>query len=337
MTRKVFLAAVSAGLVAAAGIWAFRAGRSSPGAEPDTESLVRRAWVDSKLVALEGDQEIQVEDGRVLRAHVLTSRQGDLRIEYRSAPLAGITVWETPTRTYRYSPRSQRLTVTERLASPTEDAGRELQLIRNYAVHRSGEEEVAGRTAIRVDLRPRSGKGTWKQIWIDRETAVILRSDAQTARGRIVRSTRFTQVRYLPAGSEPDAAAFMPGPALMKQLVRDSGSAIERLDLPELNRRAGFAVRLPAQLPRGYTLSGAYETSCPCRTPHSAARLEFTDGLNTLSLFQCGSPRCTSAENCFAAGGEAPQAVRAERDGIYFLAVGDLPRAELDQLIRSAK
>lgn len=337
MTRTASWLLVAVVLFAAAGIWILRATRVTAAQHRTIEEMVRRGWTESRLVALEGVQDIQVEQGKPLRAKILTSRTGGLRIEYLSEPLKGVTLWENAERTYRYHPGESRLTVEKRTVSPDEEAGREVQFLRNYTIRQVGMEQVAGRATVVADLRPRSGKGGWKRVWLDRETAVILRSDAHDSEGEVLRSTRFVSVRYLTPSEEPGDAAFAPPEELRRRHETASESDSQRLAPAELGRRAGFRVRVPSWLPRGYTLTGAYETPCPCSTPHPAVRLEFSDGLNTLSLFECGSPRCRSTRNCFADDNAAPIAVRAEQGGVYYLAVGDLSRADLDRLIRSAR
>lgn len=319
------------------GLWAHRL-RQVEAAGSGAAALIQRAWQAEGSVALEGRQRITVPGagGRAVEveAMVLTSGAGQKRIEYLTAPLRGVTIWESGERTYRYSPAERRVTVSPAREPQAARSEREAQLLRNYRVRPGGREVVAGQQVSVVELRPKSGSDRWKRYSVDPLTSVILASEERQGRAGVLWSTRFTQVTYL--DEEPPAERFVPPAELLERFgAARAGEGSSRFTPERLSRLVGFRLRLPATLPRGYALEGAYQVACACGERHQAARLEYRDGLNTMSLFQCAHPRCGGSPRCF--GTRGADAVHAERDGVSYLAVGDLRPEELRRVLRSMK
>jgi outer membrane lipoprotein-sorting protein len=336
MGRKTPWLVLAVAVLVAAGFWLYRNVRAD-GLPPPNE-VVRRAWTDGRHVALEGRQVTRMPgvEGEI-EAEVLTSRDGQLRIEYLTEPLKGVTVWENGERTYRYNPARKRLSVARKRGSDEDAERQEELLLENYETRLAGTGSVAGRPTLVVDLRPKSGRGHWKRIWVDRETWVILASTDFAEGEKVRRSLRLTRVNYLPPGSEPGPERFRPPQDLIERYgTARPGDTSSRFDAEALSDLVGFELREPKWLPKGYTFHGAYQTPCGCNQRHQAARLEYSDGLNTISLFQCRHPRCTSAENCFGSGDPSSQAFQYQRGTESYLAIGDAPPEDLERIVRSA-
>jgi len=332
---------LAAALCALAGVclWYYRVAAST--GPKSAAKIVQEAWGPGRLVALEGEQIIRMPGASgqpvEVQARVLTSRQGLLRIEYLTAPLKGVTIWDDGERTYRYNPDARRLTVSQKRSTAADEAAQELQLLQNYTMRIVGEDVVAGQDALGVELRPKSASDRWKRVWIDRDRSVILVSEDLNRKGQVLRSTRYTQVRYLPPDQEPQPERFRPPENLIRQFATARpGDSSSRFTPAQLVKLVGFPIREPKWLPPGYRLEGAYQTPCGCDPHHQAVRLEYRDGLNAISFFQCGHPTCRSNTNCFAPDGNARMAVPYEQNGVSYLAVGDVPRADLERLIHSA-
>jgi outer membrane lipoprotein-sorting protein len=338
-TTPWILAAVC--LVGGGGLWIYRARRSEAHAPPPGPALVERAWLEGRRVALRGHQEISMTDARdrpvTVAADVLYSRDGRMRIDYLSEPLEGVKVWESGDRTYRYNPRRKRLSVALRQGSPDEQARAELALLqKNYTAEVTGAEPIAGRPAWVVSLLPRTATDRWKRLWIDQQTGVVLRNEDLQGKSGFVRRTTFTQVELLSPEAELPAEEFRPPQSLVERYAEAvAGDASSRFeDTAALGRLVGFPLRRPAALPAGYVFEGAYQIPCICGRNHQAVRMEYSDGLNRVSLFQAGHPECTATRGGFAGG--SPLAEQLTREGVYYWAVGALPRPELRKLIRSA-
>jgi hypothetical protein len=337
MARSTPWLVAAACALAGAGVWAYRVNRTEAAGPPSQAAqLVRKAWTAGRKVRLEGKQQVRTPDadGKTVQvlAQVLTDSHGHMRIDYLTPPLQGVTVWEDETRTYRYNPHLKRLSVADR-----HDGGEapELQLLQNYDARITGSETVAARPALVIELRPRSQQGPWKRVSIDRQTGVVLASEDLSG-NQVVSSTRFTQIVYPP--QDPPETKFRPSDELMSLYATPSpDEATPNKDVKQLAQQVGFPIREPKWLPTGYKFKAGFKTSCSCGVRHNAVRLQYTDGLNTINLFECAHPKCPQTENCFTRS-ETPKLAAADRkDGVSYLAVGDAPKPQLSRLIKSAE
>jgi hypothetical protein len=336
MERTTPWLALALGVLAAGGLWFYRAGHPAGATGADARAMVERAWTSESRVAFSGEQTIRMSGIEApVRARVLQAADGSKRIDYLTPPLTGVQVWESKTRTYRFNPKLKRLTVSRRRTSLEDVQQQERQLLANYTARIIGTEEVADRPVTVVELRSRSHTDRVKRVWIDPKTYVILGSE--DANGpNLLRRTKFTRIAYLAPGAEPKPSELLPS----EELVRKYGTALvgdtsARFEPAQLSKLVGFPVHAPKTLPEGYTFQGAYQMPCLCGGRHQAARLEFSDGLNTVSLFECGHPEC-DADRTRLKRPVSPLAVRLSKDSYYYLAVGDAPRADLEKIVQSA-
>src|SRR4029078_7187727 len=96
---------------------------------------------------------------------------------------------------------------------------------------------------------------------------------------------------------EPEAS-FHPPLSYLNRVT--SNPATEGVPLPrqEIARRVGFEVLLPRYVPPGYRLTGSFVNRDKCACGDEAARSEYSDGLSTISVFQCGHP-CQKGGSCW--------------------------------------
>jgi hypothetical protein len=332
MERKAPWLALVVAVLAAGGFWLYR--KVEAQSTPPAAAIVRNAWTVGRQAPLEGRMVVRLSGGEgEIEADIVTSDDGQFRFEYLTEPLKGVTVWQNGERTYRYNPQLKRLTVAHKRG------GGDLEelVLENYDSRIAGYAKVAGRPTVAVDLHPKSGRGHWKRIWVDRERWVILADTDFDGDGEVRRSKKFTAVSYARPGAGPGPDAFRPPQDLLRRYgAAQKGDTSSRFEVKALSNLIGFEIREPKWLPKGYAFHGAYQTPCGCGERHQAARLEYSDGLNTISLFECRHPRCASEENCFASGDPAPQAFRYRRGTESYLAIGDAPEADLQRIVRSA-
>jgi hypothetical protein len=323
--------------VVGVGMWHYRARQVSASTPRDPEEIIRHAWRFDHRVPLRGQQEVRMLGihGRLLTFHAaVLAAAGNIRIEYATPPLQGVTVWETDDTTYRYNPGLKRLTVTHRKRSSPEQ--RVQLLLKNYTLELAGHARVAGRNAVVIDIRPRTGT-RWEKVWVDPQTWTILASEDRQGKGEVLRSTRYTEIQYLKGEEQPSPAAFAPPEELVRKYgVTGSSDSSRRYSPDRLSRLIGFRIREPRWLPAGFQLKGAYKTRCSCSLHQEAARIEYSDGLKTLTLFECEEPKNSHGRNCFAAEGEARMAVQDIHGGVCYLALGTLPRDQMKRMIDSA-
>jgi outer membrane lipoprotein-sorting protein len=334
------IAAVCAVIGGASWAWRKQETRADNGA-PAGSAIVANAWGPGRKVALRGRQLIKFSDpgadGKMVSvaAQVLYSQDGKMRIEYLSPPLEGAKVWESGDRTYRYNPHLKRLSVALRRKSPEDQAREELALLEtNYTAKVVDREKIANHPTWVVELRPRDPSERWKRLWIDQKTWVVLQSE-DLQKQRPFRRTTFTAVEYLEPTTPVGTDEFQPPQDLVQRYGRAlPGDTSDRFqDLEALGRLVGFKIHAPKRLPKGYVLEGAYQIPCICGLKHQAVRLEYSDGLNRLSLFEAGHPECKAPSGTHKSGGLA---ANHTENGVYYWAFGDLPNDELNRILKSA-
>lgn len=322
-------------VLAAGGLWFYRASHPSGAVGGDARQIVQEAWTNGRRVPLSGEQLTSVSGAKEpLKARVLYSRTGSMRIEYQSEPLKGVTIWENSGRTYRFNPRLKRLTVAQRRSTPEDRERQERQLLENYTPKIVGSAIIADRKATVIELRSKNHADRFKRVWIDPQTSVVLGSEDLEGRN-LLRSTKFTHVDYLPSGKEPAETEFQPSEELVaKYGTARPGDTSTKFAPEQLSKFVGFPVRQPTSVPQGYVLQGAYQIPCLCGKRHQAARLEYSDGLNTVSLFECGHPECIAAVTR-PKKARSPLAFSLIKGHFYYLAVGDAPREDMEKIVRS--
>jgi hypothetical protein len=320
-------------------VWKYRADARREAGEEQARALVIRAWTSGQFVPLHGLQTIQMAGSAVphpmrLQAQVLTSRDGCTRIRYLSPPLTGVTIWEDEQHTYRYNPRRKRLTIAARSTSPEERKREPTHLLESYAPRVVKQDTVAGHAATVVELRPRRGTGHWRRLWIDPTNGVILRDEQRAGQEKPERATEYTSVTYLPSDQNPSPEEFQPPAALVRAYgVARPGDTSSRFEPDQLSRLLGFTVQVPKWLPAGYTLRGAYQTPRSNDPHHQAARLLFSDGLSTITVLECG--HAPDQPSCFANDGKSGLSVHHEAKDHSYLAIGDVPRSDLERVVKS--
>lgn len=312
-------------------VWTLRVRGVEARDEQQAVDLVRRAYGQGSQVPLRGEQELILPgpDRQKIEvtASVVTDGEGRMRIEYLDEPLKGVTIWEDAGLTYRFNPAQKRLTVAQ--TRKTEGEG-EL-LLENYTSEVVGRTRVAERPAVLVLLR-KAGSERTKRLTIDSATYVILATQ-DSLEGRLLRSSQYRRIEYL--SQAPSVSEFRPPEALIKRYATARvGDSSSRFSPEQLSSVLGWRIRLPEWLPPGFTLEGVYQAPCSCPERHQAARLEFSDGLSAVTLFQCGS-RCESGTNCFGPALKNRMAVGRMAGGLSLLAVGDLPEETLQQILDS--
>jgi negative regulator of sigma E activity len=253
-----------------------------------------------------------------------------MRMVFLTPPLKGVTVLDDGRRVVRLDPQRSTVAVAATPLAPEHEARRRTLLEENYRAVLTGEERVAGRPAYRVELRPRHPGNPWKRLWIDQESALLLASEDYDGAGQRTRSSRVESVEFR---AEP-LGAVRPSAALIDHAQFARAAETEVKPPSEISKAVGFKVLRPGYLPPGYELESAhvYACQCGCRVP--AARLQYVDGLNAISVLQCGE-RCRH-EGVFGPRG-LPQgtAIRVLAGDNTIVVVGEIVRDELITMARS--
>lgn len=135
---------------------------------------------------------------------------------------------------------------------------------RNYRVVVAGLDEVAGRRAAVVEARrPRTGTVA-ARMWLDTETALVLRLEVFDSTGATVRASGFIAIKLDPPVAEEPALRTTP----------DEPAAVERA------RTAGWTI--PAKLPHALHLYDLRTLPSPAG---EIVQASYSDGLSTVSVF----------------------------------------------------
>jgi negative regulator of sigma E activity len=346
MTRVVW--ALGIGLLAVAGgAWLWM--REARGG--DAMPLVGRAFLAQKRVNHVARQSTTVYTGKepvttAVQVTVLSRGDGErtlpgdgtgapdgrtlMRMVFLTPPLKGVTVLDDGRRVVRLDPKSATVAVAATPLSPEHEARRRQLLEQNYRALLTGEEPVAGRAAYRVELKPRHPGNPWKRLWIDKESALLLASEDYDGAGRRTRESRVQSVEFR---AEPEGAV-RPSSALINHAQFAKAAETEIKPASKISQAVGFKVLQPRVLPPGYELESAhvYACQCGCRVP--AARLQYVDGLNAISVLECGS-RCRHEGVVGPRGLPQGTAVRVLAGDNTIVVVGEIVRAELEAMARS--
>lgn len=274
---------------------------------------------------------------RISTQSIVRHKNSVERIEYISGPARGTIIVARNGETSTYKPDSGQLIVA--LGSGKDLTDLDL-LIRNYHVSLSGRDTVAGRTADIVELIPRYSGNPSKKLWIDREKGIILRSEDRTASGKIRSTMEFTSIDFL--GSISDAAFEHPANA-ESTLVKLAGE--RKLSRAELGKSVGISVTSPTYLPRGYILDSMRTYSCGCDCGHKAAHLRYTNGLNSISVFETPADgscnhkgcriHCSPSGRCEVRDVCQARIATTRSNGRSIIVVADLSEKEITKLVRS--
>ncbi|HOP80763.1 MAG TPA: sigma-E factor regulatory protein RseB domain-containing protein [Armatimonadota bacterium] len=239
------------------------------------------------------------------------------RIEYTSGPLKG------------------KIVATRRKTGDVSDATLDLML-ENYSAKLTGRDNVAGRDVNVVELTPKHKGNPSKRLWIDSETGLVLRSEDYSFDGSLRTKTVFTKVSY----SRQDNQAKGNTDVLPVQFVK-------KMDKPDVEKAVGVKVSMPEYVPAGYVLDGISVHSCECSCSHKAAHIRYTNGINSISIFEtpdshtCGALDCGSL--CPKDGGceirNACQArvALASSGGKNVIVVTDMPEQEIARITNSIR
>ena len=267
---------------------------------------------------------------RLLRGRVRETRQmvkhagpGRTRMEYLSPPnLSGETILIVGGRFFHYKPSPENK-ILEGVAPPGElaERARELQQrLRRGAIQARvvGNEQVAGREASIVEIRPVRPVAPYLKFWIDSSTGVRLKYQSLDASGRVASETYFTRVDYQPdftaTDFQPSSLPNVPHePLLPKKPPLATVSAAQA--------QAPYTIREPS-VPEGFRLNGVWVV--PGGNRRHTTILRYTDGVNSFALFQ--SP--AGGNRPIRAGGRLPRfrngVAQWTANGMGYILIGNL-------------
>jgi outer membrane lipoprotein-sorting protein len=331
LTRAVAIAAVL--ILVATGVYAAPAAALAPAIAPTR--ILQTALEAPRLVDYEGTKVISaLRGGRIETITVAEShkRPDAIRLEYLSPEdLAGRLIVDNGSVAWHYEPR-----LNMAFEGPTLEGGglsRDLtMLLRNYRVTTLGIEDVIGRQAYVIALDPIK-PGVQRQLWVDRATGTVLRSEERDPRRGIILSTYFSRISFSLNLPEAYFQFRLPAGARRFTMFTTEGGSVSPA---ALQARVRFPVLIPPVLPEGYTFRGGALSRFGSL---ESVYLRYSNGGNLISFFEApaGSIGWPQAGQRIQVGGQPARLVDLgyfrvliwEQRGLRVTAVGTVPTETL--------
>ncbi|MEN6373051.1 MAG: MucB/RseB C-terminal domain-containing protein [Armatimonadota bacterium] len=280
--------------------------------------LLKKSEAAEQNISYRGLKFADINIGRrVIRAHfkIVHKKPNCTRTEYfRPSELAGIVVIEKNEDYWRFLPSQGHWQHNKWELAPQ----RINLALRNYKVTQAGRDVVAGRQAHVIKLTPRKRGNPSETVWIDTVYHLVLKNELKNSSGTTISVSAFRQIIFEP-GNITDAAFAVP------KNVRTPHNPVTDL---------GFTVVKPKYMPKGYSF--VQTTSVPVGNDVYAAHLMYTNGINTISVFErkAGGKNSGDWKSGF---GSIANMVHFSHGQVTFTIIGDIAKRELQRIADSLK
>ncbi|MCP1675907.1 sigma-E factor negative regulatory protein RseB [Natronocella acetinitrilica] len=296
----------------------------------------------SGLVAADGDAREQIE--RMSAAAASTSFHGVLIYGYggHTEPLEIVRLLESGPRERLYTLRGAQREVFRqedhvRWVLPDQgvvliEQGRESRrrftditasqldaLASYYELAVIGEDRVADRPAIVLELKPRDEYRYGYRLWLDDETGMLLASECRTADGEVIEHFMFVELNMNP-----------PPEAILPRLS-DDGLEVVEAPSPSIHDEAGQWEA--SEVPAGFQLLSHGKRSRR-GGGEPVEHLLYGDGFGAVSIY------IAEGEDMDFHGHSGKGATRmagANRDGYHITVVGEVPSATIEMVLSGVR
>jgi negative regulator of sigma E activity len=247
-------------------------------------------------------------------AGVIHQRPATTRVQYLSPPsIEGTVVLQVGAQRWR---RASGDRMWQRAAAPPEPEAFDL-LMRNYDLRVSpGVQVVARRDCSLLLITPRHEGNPSKRMWVDRATGLVLRTELLNWRQEHISISAYRDIAI-----DPDLSDALP-------LLAPPGQAQTAPRRPALD----FQPISPRYIPPGYVSRG---TDVMTLGKYTAAHLRYSDGLNTISLFQAPGKAFANETPFGSMELSFTQVIMWRRGDMAFAIMGDIDPAELRKMADS--
>jgi sigma-E factor negative regulatory protein RseB len=198
----------------------------------------------------------------------------------------------------------------------------------HYLVSFSGDDRIAGRIARRIAVRPRDEHRYGYRLWLDRDNALLLRSELLNEQGDRLEIFQFTTIAFGEAVAARDLEANGDDGALVTHLTLAQESP-EPVTVAQLRWHTGW-------VPPGFSMAAADLRRTPAGLK-AVNTLMYSDGLAAFSVFVEDMPEAGAASLVSRNG--ATIAVTHMVDGpegeALVTLVGEVPEATAHRIARS--
>lgn len=195
-----------------------------------------------------------------------------------------------------------------------------------YHVAFGERERVAGRNALGIAIRPKDGFRYGYRIWLDRATAMPLKTQLLDEHGTVLEQVLFTAIS-LPTK--------IPGSAVAPTVPIDRFAVRRSSATPEAGVRPALADWVAGEVPPGFRLT-VRQAKVASDAERGLRHMVYSDGLATVSLFiEPAVAASEQAEGLSQIG--AANAYTAIIEGHMVTAIGEVPVRTVEVLAQSAR
>ncbi|MEM7097074.1 MAG: MucB/RseB C-terminal domain-containing protein [Pseudomonadota bacterium] len=219
---------------------------------------------------------------------------------------------------------------------------REFESLSNaYAVEAFGEGRIAGRQALRVAIKPKDRHRYGYRLWLDKETALLLRSELVDHEGNRLEIFQFASIVIGDAVQDDALESEDPQGSMVSHLRLESKTLEDVLAQASSQEPAADSAEMDdgwttTWLPDGYRMADADVRRKP---EHAVTNLIYSDGLAAFSIFIEPMPHRGAATMISQNGATVALNHRVMGGSMYYLVtlVGEIPVATAHQIIESVK
>lgn len=327
-------------ILAVVAVWAIA---KAPFADkPDATQMLKSSYSAAKNLTYAGTLRTSVNYGKKsvsAEANVLHNNLRE-RIDYHSGPLSGSSILDDGERVTKMNTRSMTAEISETPVAPE----RLDLLFKNYRPVLVGTGTMAGRACGVVQLTPKYRGNPYRKLWIDSKTLATLRTERYDSDGKLAMSTEYIHINYSPRWSP----ALFAIPHGWKTVRLEKKSTTTCFNV--IRKNAGFTPVKPQYIPKGYSFD-SYCIAQMCSTMQCAT-LRYTNGLNTISIFEkngmCAdmdkgamgkgvcAKRCTE-KSCMVATSQHTRIIQLHKGSLTVTLVADIAGDELQKTANSLK
>jgi outer membrane lipoprotein-sorting protein len=250
----------------------------------DPVQLLKNAWEKEGTINLYGRMSSQgyFGDRKVLsEIELFWLPPQKIRREFISQKELRLVLVSNETSEWRYFPK-RNLVIFSALSLESKMTPERWALLqKNYAIRYLGTKKFLDRSAALIQIEPKQAFNPSRKLWIDIKQPIILKSEQYNSDTQLVLTSYFTE---LSLKSKVDLTLFaIPTSARM---VKQSETAYHRYTLEEGKQQCRYSLKTATYLPLGYIFDGCYLWQPRNRTESSSIQLRYTDGLNTISIFE---------------------------------------------------
>jgi outer membrane lipoprotein-sorting protein len=154
-------------------------------------------------------------------------------------------------------------------------------LQKNYTIKYLGTHKILDRPAVLIQIEPKHTYNPSRQLWIDIKHPIVLKSEQYNSDTQLVLTSYFTEISF---NRKCDLSLFtIP---TTTRVINQSETVYHRYTLKEGEQQFHYSLKTATYLPQGYIFDGCYSWQPRERSEMPSMQLRYTDGLNTISIFE---------------------------------------------------